>query len=264
MCTILEMFGVKIHTPSLADPEKVPQQLAPRDLGAIIYDKKKERNVFVVANMVRESRKAEWEEGRLKDILNKAGFEDKDIIFTPKEFNGKELNWEGGNLIVDGDKMVIGVNERTGKAAVELFEDKFGNKDGQVGYEIKGIGIKDGEGLHLDTVFKPICKDVEGKHQTGKTVALFYKDGVEKSDADWIEDNFKVEEVNKEEQQAGGCNVFSLSPNFLMIQGNKDLSKLRNRLWKNYGIYSFGIPWVHAGRTGTGGPNCAILPLIRG
>ena len=157
------------------------------------------------------------------------------------------INLEGGNIIVDGDRIFVGVGIRTTEEAVDFLNSHFGNK-----YKIIPVKLSEKEEiLHLDAVFNII----------GENYALLYEEGIDNyGELNNILGKYKLLRVTKDEKQRGACNIFSVNGKVLLVR--KGLSRIVNLL-KEDGFECYEIPWDETLKTGTVGPRCAILPLCR-
>lgn len=238
----LHRMGVEVQHP-LADPQ-IAQQLAARDIAIVIGD------TLVVSNMAEESRRREFEASKIIfEALKQQGIEFK--IISPEKEEGKteDIILEGGNVIVDGDRIIVGINNRTNEAAVRWLKKQFEPE----GYRVSPVYLKkNAKGTHLDTIFKPISA----------RAALIHPASIGR-DPDHVLAGYRQIQVSDTEQAHGGCNVFSLNDSIMMIRADKELEDLRRRLWFA-GYYAYHVSFTESAKTGTGGPNCAILPLMRG
>jgi len=221
--------GVKVyHQQSVSD---VPDQLTPRDIGFVIG------SIFVVAGMAKVSRKKEY-----IGIEYLFDMFDGDALYTPEN-----VVLEGGDVIVDGNDIFVGLSQRTDKNGLEFLKEKFS------GYNIVPVYLKPpGAGedvLHLDCAFNPLCKDT----------ALIYPEGFIEIPIEITEkykDGFIA--VTKDEQENLGTNILQLSPEKL-ISGNQLVSKKI----QDYGFDVIEIEFTEAEKTG-GSFHCCSLPLNRG
>ncbi len=223
---ILEAQDVKVYSPN---PSKdISQQLAPRDIGFVVD------STFVICNMKFDSRKHEID--AIRHILNR--FTGK-IIKTPDD-----VNLEGGNVLVDGKTIFLGIGIRTSPNAVDFMKKKFGKK-----FRIMPLYLdQKEETIHLDGVFNMI----------GDKVALVYPREIKKLPG--ILSTYKLLKVTHEEKLLGACNVMVVDNQTVIIR-NK-LPRIKKILTKS-GFKVLITPWDESGKTGTTGPRCACLPLIR-
>lgn len=226
----LEEIGVNVHRPTLL--EGVPDQIMTRDIGVVIGD------TLVVSHMAKASRQKEWQ--GLKPILDDT---DSDhILFAPDE-----VIIEGGDVIVDGSRIFIGLSQRTNPAGVAFIRDNFPQ------YEIVPVplkGVKEGEDvLHLDCAFVPV----------GENGALIYPQGFREMPA-VIRDEYQWIEVTREEQQKLGTNVLSVSPNTVVSRASA--KRINGRL-RQLGLTVHELHYDEVTKTG-GSFRCSTLPLWRG
>jgi len=222
----LETSGVQVLSP--APSKEVPQQLAPRDIGFVIGD------TFVFSNMTRVSRKNEAR--FIKDILQNftgSNLQTPDDVFL-----------EGGNVMLDGEKLFVGIGLRTTESAVDFLETSFGDK-----YRVIPVRLSSKEEiLHLDAVLNIFG---EGK-------AVCYEDGI--MDLPSELSDYKLLKITKEEKELGGCNFLCIDQKTILTRDG--LPRLYDYFKsQGYGVYSVG--WDELKKTGIVGPRCATLPLIR-
>jgi len=223
---ILKNNKVKVYLPRSS--RQAPQQLAPRDIGFVIGD------VFVISNMKRQSRKKEI--NSVNHILKR--FKGK-IIKPPR---GVYL--EGGNIVVDEDKVFVGIGLRTNVKAVDFLKKEFGQK-----MKVYPVFLENKEEiLHLDAVFNLI----------GHNYGLIYSRGIRKMPA--IFNQYELIKVTKKEKDIGACNILSISPDKLVIRN--ELGRVK-KLLETRGFNCLSCSWDELKKTGTVGPRCAVLPLAR-
>lgn len=172
----------------------------------------------------------------IKNILSKF---DGNIINTPKN-----VLLEGGNIIVDKNFIFIGIGLRTSNNAVEFLQNQFGET-----YMICPLYLNSSEEIiHLDAVFNLI----------GNNYAVIYKAGLVNIPA--AIQTYNLIEVTKEEKDNGACNLLSIDSNTVIIRNNLD--RIENLLRKK-GFTVYVTNWDETKKTGTVGPRCATLPLVR-
>ncbi|MFH0773430.1 MAG: arginine deiminase family protein [bacterium] len=221
---ILMDCKVEVYFPKPTD--NVPQQLAPRDIGFVIGNK------FFISNMKWRSRKHEIDQ--IKYLL--ANF-NGEVIQTPDN-----VYLEGGNIVIDEKTVYVGIGLRTSKNAVQFLKNMLGNK-----YVIVTIFLNHQEEIiHLDAVFNILA---------GK-IAIVYKEGIMGT----LPKKYKYIEIDKTEKDLGACNVLSLNSRDIIIRNKLD--RIENLL-RNSGFTMHVVKWDEIKKTGTVGPRCATLPLMR-
>lgn len=222
----LQNYGVTVYQPQPS--QAIPQQLAPRDIGFVVDD------TFVFSSMTCESRKNEAL--AIQHIINQfAG----NVLHTPEE-----VHLEGGNIVIDKGTLFVGIGIRTTPNAVDFLKTKFGTK-----YKIIPIHIHDHEEvIHLDAVFN-ILDD-------GFVVA--YTKCLSPLPKELI--TYTILEVTKKERDLGGCNFLSIDHKTKLFRAG--LTDLTAKL-KSLGYTIEEVPWTETKKTGTTGPRCAVLPLVR-
>lgn len=225
----LARHGIEVLQPEPLDG--VPDQLMTRDIGVVIGD------TFVVTQMARASRKAEWL--GLLPILDRLG--SQRVIKVPDN-----VVLEGGDVIVDNGRIFVGLSQRTGPDGVAYLASQFPQ------FEVIPVPLKklaDGENvLHLDCSFVPV-----GQHS-----ALIYADGLAEMPAA-IAENYDLIVVTKTEQAILATNVLSISPTQVIArpQACRVNAEMRQR-----GLEVIELPFDDPPKTG-GSFRCCSLPLWR-
>ncbi len=170
-------YGVEVHllNPSFERLEGVYA----RDIGMVIGDK------VIEANFVSPARFPE--EGSITGGLKPP----------------KEVKIEGGNVILEGSKVFLGIGDRTNLEALEWLRGILGNQ-----FEVTPINLVPGV-LHLDCVFSPIAKP---NGTPGGAIA--YSAGFKHdSDITMLRKMYgQIFEATKQEYNALGVNTFALDP----------------------------------------------------
>ncbi len=225
----LASHGVAVLQPEPLD--NVPDQLMTRDIGVVIGD------TFVVTQMARESRRDEWL--GLLPILDQMGTQR--VIKVPDD-----IVVEGGDVIVDNGRILVGLSQRTGPEGAAYLASRFPQ------FEVVPVPLKqlaDGENvLHLDCSFVPV----------GQRSALVYPDGLAQMPAA-IADQYDLIEVTKAEQQILATNVLSISPTQVIARtrASRVNAEMRRR-----GLKVIELPFDDPPKTG-GSFRCCSLPLWR-
>ncbi len=92
----------------------------------------------------------------------------------------------------------------------------------------------------------------------GNNYALIYKQGLSKIPPEI--QKYNLIEVTKEEKDNGACNLLSINPRTVIIRNNLD--RIKNLL-EQKGFTVYVANWDETKKTGTVGPRCATLPLVR-
>jgi len=170
---ILIKNKVSVYKPTPS--QKIPQQLAPRDIGFVIG------NTFFLSSMKKISRRKET--NCIMSILKK--FKGK-VVKVPDN-----IYLEGGNVVVDNKKVFLGIGLRTSKLAIKYLAKIFNGT-----FEIIPIYLSEKEEIiHLDTVFNIF----------GENHAIIYPDGIKNSLK--IFSKYEIISITKEEKDLGACNI---------------------------------------------------------
>lgn len=202
------------------------EQVFTRDIGFVIGEK------LFVSYMSKDIRKKEV--AVLMEWL-----EERELPFEKIELP----TMEGGDVIIDGDTIWVGVSGRTSLEAIKDLQSELPN------YTVSAVHLRD-DILHLDCVFNVISEDT----------ALIYPEAFHEKTIEQIKKHYKLIEVTKEEQ-------FSMGPNVLAIGGGKLISlpeneRLNNELTK-VGFQIIEVPFSEIIKSG-GSYRCCTLPLLRG
>lgn len=170
---LLVAHGVKVIT--LPSSEKFPEQVFTRDIGFTVGDE-----VFV-AEMASDIRKGEEEV--LEEFL-----EDENI-----EYQTTTDRVEGGDVIIDRDKVYVGISSRTSDKAVRNLQRDLPKHD------IIRVPFNE-KYLHLDCVFNILSPEV----------GLIFPKALSADMVEMLSQNYKLIEVSPEEQFTMGTNVLSI------------------------------------------------------
>ncbi len=151
---------------------------------------------------------------------------------------------EGGDLIIDEDKLYVGIGQRTNRVGYELIHENFKQE-----FEIIPIEINENYS-HLDTVFNIISKGL----------AIVYPQGLNSDTLNCIKKQYQLIEVTKEEQFQLATNLLALSPEEIIIDANRN-PRIANKLTK-LGFKVVNIDFSETNKIG-GSFRCGTLPLYR-
>ncbi|REL37998.1 hypothetical protein DYD21_05105 [Rhodohalobacter sp. SW132] len=231
----LEENGVEVLIPEHVG-NFLYDQLTPRDVATVIGNK------IVVCNMAKRSRK--YEVAGIFPLIRNFTGEEPVVLIPPVD-----CLIEGGDIMVDKGRIIVGLSQRTNIAGYEWLLNNF--TDQMKVIPVYLTDLKKGENvLHLDCAFNPV----------GENSALVYMDGI-KPIPDFFEKEYDLIKVNKKEQQALATNVFSISRD-LVIARDHPQSKRAVEEMRKRGIEVIEIPFDGAPATG-GSFRCCTLPLIR-
>jgi N-dimethylarginine dimethylaminohydrolase len=219
----LEDHGVEVIY--LPVKENYPEQVFSRDVGFTIG------KVVCVAQMGHQIRQGEEEV--LKNWLT-----ENNIPYLVME-NG---TIEGGDIIIDRDKIWVGNSDRTTIDAIDELKELFPE------FELHTVAI-DGKYLHLDCVFNVLSE----------REALIYHPAFTKEQIDKFAEYYHLIEVHEEEQ-------FTLGTNVLSIGEKKVLSLPQNKLvndhLKSHGYEIIPVDISEIIKSG-GSFRCVTMPLLR-
>jgi N-dimethylarginine dimethylaminohydrolase len=220
---VLRKNGIETHL--MPAKEEYPEQVFTRDIGFTIGE------TLFISDMKMPVRQGE--EREFKTWLDDIGFEYIDVV---------EDEAEGGDILVHGDTVYIGLSDRTTSGAVERLESFLPN------YNIVSMPIRE-DILHLDCILNIISE----------SEALIHQEGLIKEDVDHLASKFELIDVTREEQITMGVNVLSIgNKKIISLPGNKAVNaKLRKR-----GYEVIEVEFDEIIKSG-GSFRCCTLPLLR-
>ncbi|MCM3214331.1 dimethylarginine dimethylaminohydrolase family protein [Niallia taxi] len=220
---VLKKEGIEVVL--LPAEKQFPEQVFTRDIGFTLG------NHTFVAKMGHDVRKGE--EHVLLNWLN-----EQEISFT--KLNSDKI--EGGDVLIDGSTIYIGVSNRTNKKSIEHIKTLLPN------YEVIDIPFTDSF-LHLDCVFNILSPND----------ALIYPGEIEKQKLELLKKRYSLIEVTKEEQATLGTNVLSIGHNKVISLpvNNRVNAELRKR-----GFTVIEVDITEIIKSG-GAFRCCTLPLYR-
>ncbi|MEH7013079.1 dimethylarginine dimethylaminohydrolase family protein [Neobacillus niacini] len=206
--------------------KKFPEQVFTRDIGFTLG-----QTIFV-AKMAHDVRIGE------EDVL-KQWLDDEEMSY----YNLAEDMIEGGDVIIDGETIYVGLSNRTHLEAVEHLQSILNQ------YDVKAIPFKE-RYLHLDCVFNVISQDI----------ALIYPPALTKEDIDLFSSRYELIEVSEEEQFTLGTNVLSIgNKKILSLPINKQV----NQKLSHHGFEVIEVDITEIIKSG-GSFRCCTLPILRG
>ena len=202
-----------------------PEQVFTRDIGFTLGNR-----IFVseMANPIRQG-----EEKVLTNWMNEHDISYKKLSTHPIE---------GGDVIVDGNRVFIGISHRTSMNAVTTLQRELPD------FEIIPIPFNP-KYLHLDCVFNILSsKD-----------ALIYPDALDPKTVDRLSSMYHLIEVNESEQFSMGTNVLSIGHNrVLSLPINHDV----NHQLRQHGYQVLEVDFSEIIKSG-GSFRCCSMPILR-
>ena len=226
-------------------------------------------NTCVISHMNMNARKRESLISKVI-VMHHPLFKHQKVI----DMNEQPYSIEGGDVIMLGNVVFIGVSERTEKEAVIALHKKL--KAVHQVCEIIMIELpKKRSYMHLDTVFTPISKTqfVYDKHALNQShfykikenqlvaITLTFKQILNDlfGNASLIEVGDGDEIYAKREQWNDAANTLAIAPNHVICY---DRNIITNQLFKDTGVTFYPMPSSELSR-GRGGPHCMTMPLNR-
>ncbi len=205
--------------------EQFPEQVFTRDIGFTLGD-----DIFI-AEMASEIR--EGEEDTLEKYLDTS-----DTLFQKLRAN----KIEGGDVIIDGDTVFVGISSRTSIEAVHELATKLPK------YNIIPVPFNE-KYLHLDCVFNILSSDV----------GLIFPKALDPSIINMLSEKYELIEVSEEEQFTMGTNVLSI--------GNRKVFSLPqnihvNKEMREHGFTVIEVEFSEIIKSG-GSFRCCSMPVER-
>lgn len=220
---VLKNAGIKVDY--LPVEEHLNEQVFTRDIGFSLGE------TLFIANMASDIRKQETD--ILINFLKEAP-----IPFIPLA----DASIEGGDVLIDGKTIYIGVSDRTSTEAIDKLAQHLPE------YEIYNLSLI-GDILHLDCTFNIISP----------TEALIYRPGLTETTVKLLEKRYRLIDVTADEQFTLGTNVLSI--------GDKKIISLPNNKKVNATLTERGYQVIEVAfdeiiKSG-GSFRCCSLPIAR-
>lgn len=202
-----------------------PEQVFTRDIGFTIGN-----HLFVseMANPIRQG-----EEEVLAQWLNNNKIAYKNLSLH---------SIEGGDVIVDGNRVFVGISDRTCKKAIQNLQKELPD------YEIIPIPFNP-KYLHLDCVFNILSSED----------ALIFPEAFEPKIVNLLSSMYHLIEVSETEQFSMGTNVLSIGQNrVLSLPVNRDV----NYQMKQHGYEVLEVDFSEIIKSG-GSFRCCSMPILR-
>ncbi|MDA3787695.1 MAG: arginine deiminase family protein [Desulfobacula sp.] len=229
--SVLERYNVQVIRPdsSLANSF---DYTCPRDIGFVIGNK------IVIANMSVKSRCQEFE--TVQPYIE--AIPDVEIIKMPEKAHA-----EGGDVIVMGRDLLVGINKRTNQKGYHFIGDTFE----PLGYNVVPVYH---EQLHLDCCFNPL----------GLGHALVHSKSLSDKNPESTIEVLKKQKwvtVTNTEREHLAPNVLSIAPNVIVGRKTPHLSRI-NSLLRDLGYTVEEVRFDGVPATG-GSFRCASMVLSR-
>lgn len=208
----------------LPSSERYPEQVFTRDIGFTVGDR------LFLADMASDIRKGE--EAALQNWLLKENI----------PFRVSESRVEGGDVIVDRNRVFIGISSRTSEEAVSQLEQSLPD------HEVIRVPFNE-KYLHLDCVFNVLSPE------TG----LYFPQAFDDETRQKLESLYDLIEVNESEQFTMGTNVLSIGEGQLFsLPQNPEV----NTAMRKKGFDVIEVDFSEIIKSG-GSFRCCSMPVVR-
>ncbi len=220
---VLKNEGIQVE--HLPVKDHLNEQVFTRDIGFTLGE------TLFIANMASEIRKEETA------ILTHALEKDETSC---QQLDGPSI--EGGDVLIDGKTIYVGVSERTTQAAIDVLKQQLPD------FDIYLLPLV-GDILHLDCTFNIVSeKD-----------ALIYRDGLTAEAVEMLEKRYNLIDVSVEEQFTLGTNVLAIGhKKVISLPDNKAV----NKQLTDKGYHVIEVAFDEIIKSG-GSFRCCTLPVVR-
>ncbi|WP_421378790.1 dimethylarginine dimethylaminohydrolase family protein [Bacillus salacetis] len=209
----------------LTPDQQLPEQVFTRDIGFTIGD------TIYVSEMGSDIRAGEEEV--LIDWLKNNGHKYEKLDMS---------SIEGGDVIVDKDKVFVGVSHRTNSGAIDQLREHA------EGYTVIPVPFQK-KYLHLDCVFNILSPDE----------ALVFSPAFKQKELNMLRNYYNLVEVTDKEQFTMGTNVLSIGDKkVLSLPQNKEV----NKSLRNHGYNVIEVDFSEIIKSG-GSFRCCSMPVLR-
>ncbi|REB08184.1 hypothetical protein DVB69_08305 [Sporosarcina sp. BI001-red] len=213
-----------IEVIKLPSSERYPEQVFTRDIGFTLGDR------LFLADMASDIRKGE--EAALQNWLLQENI----------PFRVSESRVEGGDVIVDRNRVFVGISSRTSEESVQHLEQTLPD------HEIIRVPFNE-KYLHLDCVFNVISPEV----------GLYFPEAFDVETRKNLESMYNLIEVEKEEQFTMGTNVLSIgSGQLFSLPQNPQV----NAAMRSKGFDVIEVDFSEIIKSG-GSFRCCSMPVVR-
>ena len=191
-------------------------------------------NSFIVCPMKKDERKNEHY--ALENIIS--SFDPNDIVYRPSAGF-----IEGGDIILDGKKIFVGISQRTNEEGLAWLVNTFSET-----YSIIPIYLKPGF-LHLDCVFNLLSHKY----------ALVLKEGITERSLEILNCEYSLLFADLGEQDSLPTNVFSINSNTI-VADRRNINT--NKVIRNVGKTVIELDYSEISKIG-GSFRCSTCPIYR-
>ncbi|MHA6488054.1 dimethylarginine dimethylaminohydrolase family protein [Bacillus cabrialesii] len=204
----------------------LPEQVFTRDIGFVIGEK------AFLSSMTEPIRQGE--ESVIKDFFHSQGIPYTRMLDT---------SIEGGDIIVDGEIVYVGISQRTDMSAIGQLEEALPD------YTVVPVHLHE-KYLHLDCVFNIVSE----------SEALIYPKALEPEEVEMLAKRYDLIEVPEDEQFTLGTNVLSIGrKTIITLPCNRHV----NQQLSDRGYHIIEIDLTEIIKSG-GSFRCCTMPLMRG
>ncbi|WP_186321386.1 dimethylarginine dimethylaminohydrolase family protein [Bacillus sp. FJAT-22090] len=217
--------GAGVEVIKLRPNKEYPEQVFTRDIGFTIG-----KHLFIseMANPIRQ--------GEEKVLAN--WMDEHDLSY--KKLTTHSI--EGGDVIVDGNRVFIGISDRTCMNAIQALQSELPD------FKILPIPFNP-KYLHLDCVFNILSsKD-----------ALIFPDALDPKIVEQLSSMYNLIEVSEREQFSMGTNVLSIGDNRVF---SLPVNEKVNHQMRQHGYHVLEVDFSEIIKSG-GSFRCCSMPIVR-
>lgn len=226
----LTKLGVTVHRTTHLIPPEATLQVFTRDVGMVIGER------LVLANIKPDVRRIEM--GTFDKVV--------DEMAIPNVVSVGDGVVEGGDVMLDGNTVYIGISQRTDESGVAWLKKEFSTLSER---ELFPIKLQD-PFLHLDVVFNIVAPGI----------ALIYPPAIDDASLAVLRQRYRLIEVTESEQFQLGVNAVAIDASRLIM--DRAHTRIAGEL-AAAGLDPIGLDYSELRKLG-GSFRCCTCPLVRG
>ncbi len=152
---------------------------------------------------------------------------------------------EGGDIVLDGTRLLVGIGKRTNLAGFEFVRAKFSDQ-----FDVVPLSLLGDHALHLDTVFSIVSDGL----------AVAYPSAIDEQSRIFLSRRYHLIEITEDEQFRLAANILAINPHKVIVDVTRN-ARVAVEL-ANCGLEVVDIGFSETNKIG-GSFRCATLPLRR-